>query len=158
MFQEHTKRRVTVGRIPLNRWSDRRTELYLTTHHSQQTDIHAHGGIRTHNPSKRADAGPCLRPRGHWDQRFIVNCYGMVHWVAKLCHLVSVCRQLENAPFLPNVGNQANNGAASRFRRSAYFKTPLWETEAKQRYVVWVAYNNRLNIYFASMSNCRLLK
>jgi hypothetical protein len=36
--------------------------------HSQQTDIHAPGGIRTHNPSKRAAADPRLRPRGHWDR------------------------------------------------------------------------------------------
>jgi hypothetical protein len=25
------------------------------------------GGIRTHDPSKRAAADPRLRPRGHWD-------------------------------------------------------------------------------------------
>jgi hypothetical protein len=36
------------------------------TQHSTQTDIHASGGIRTHNPSKRATAEPRLRPRGHW--------------------------------------------------------------------------------------------
>jgi len=35
------------------------------TQHSQQTDIHASGGIRTHNPNKRAAADPRLRPRGH---------------------------------------------------------------------------------------------
>jgi hypothetical protein len=37
------------------------------TQHSQQTDIHVPGGIRTHNPSKRAAADPRLRPRGYWD-------------------------------------------------------------------------------------------
>jgi len=39
------------------------------TQHSQQTDIHASGGIRSHNPSKRAAADPRLRPRGHCDRR-----------------------------------------------------------------------------------------
>jgi hypothetical protein len=39
------------------------------TQNSQQTDIHAPRGIRTHDPSKRAAADPRLRPRGHWDQR-----------------------------------------------------------------------------------------
>ena len=39
------------------------------TQHSQQTNIHASGGIRTHNPSKRAAADPRLRPRGHRDRR-----------------------------------------------------------------------------------------
>ena len=39
-----------------------------STQHSQETDIHAPGGIRTRNPSKRAAADPPLRPRGHWDR------------------------------------------------------------------------------------------
>jgi hypothetical protein len=38
------------------------------THHSQETDIHAPGGIRTRNTSKRTAADPCLRPRGHRDR------------------------------------------------------------------------------------------
>jgi hypothetical protein len=38
------------------------------TQHSQETDIHALGGIRTHNPSNRAAVDPRLRPRDHWDR------------------------------------------------------------------------------------------
>ena len=38
------------------------------TQHSQETDIHALGRIRTQNSSKRAAADPRLRPRGHWDR------------------------------------------------------------------------------------------
>ena len=34
------------------------------TQHSQQTDFHAPGGIRTHNPSQQAAADRRLRPRG----------------------------------------------------------------------------------------------
>ena len=37
------------------------------TQHSQQTNIHAPGGIRTHNLSRRAAKDLRLRPRGHWD-------------------------------------------------------------------------------------------
>jgi len=37
--------------------------------HSQQTNIHAPGRIRTRIPSKRAAADPRLRPRGHWDRQ-----------------------------------------------------------------------------------------
>ena len=33
------------------------------TQHSQETDIHAHGGIRTRIPGKRDEADPRLRPR-----------------------------------------------------------------------------------------------
>jgi hypothetical protein len=36
------------------------------TQHSQQTDIHVSGGIRTHNLSRRAAADPRFRPQGHW--------------------------------------------------------------------------------------------
>jgi hypothetical protein len=35
-FLDHIQRRTTIGRTPLDRWSARRTDLYLTTHkHSQ---------------------------------------------------------------------------------------------------------------------------
>jgi hypothetical protein len=39
------------------------------TQHSQQTNIHAPGGIRTNNLSRRAAEDLRLRPRGHWDRR-----------------------------------------------------------------------------------------
>jgi len=39
------------------------------TQHSQQTNIHAHGGIRTHDLSRRVAAELCLRPRGHWNRQ-----------------------------------------------------------------------------------------
>jgi hypothetical protein len=39
-----------------------------TWQHSKETDIHALGGIQTHNPSTRAAVDPRLRPRGHWDR------------------------------------------------------------------------------------------
>ena len=38
------------------------------TQHSQQTDIHASGGIRTQDLSRRAAADPRLRQCGHWDR------------------------------------------------------------------------------------------
>ena len=41
------------------------------TQHSQQTDVHAPGWIRTRNPIKRAAADLRLRPRGHWDRLVI---------------------------------------------------------------------------------------
>ena len=39
------------------------------TQHSQQTNIHAPGGIQTHDLSRRAATDLCLRPCGHWDRR-----------------------------------------------------------------------------------------
>jgi len=38
------------------------------TQHSQQTNIHAPGGIRTHNLNGRAAVDLCLSTRGHWDR------------------------------------------------------------------------------------------
>ena len=67
-FLDHTQRRTTVSRTPLDEWSARRSDLYLTTHTKLTTDIHAPGGIRTHNLNRRAAADLRLRPRGHWDR------------------------------------------------------------------------------------------
>ena len=58
-----TLRHTTLGRTPLDEGPARRRD---NTQHSQETDIHALGGIRTRNPSKRAAADPHLRQRGHW--------------------------------------------------------------------------------------------
>ena len=64
-FLDHTQRRTKVGRTPLDEWSVRCRDLYLdNTQHTQQTDIHVPGGIRTHDLSRRATADLCCRPRG----------------------------------------------------------------------------------------------
>ena len=39
------------------------------TRHSQQKNIHAPGGIRTYDPSRRAAADLRPRPRGYWDRQ-----------------------------------------------------------------------------------------
>jgi hypothetical protein len=43
--------------------------ILLSLHNKHNTNIHAPGGILTHNPSKRAAVDPRLRPRGHWDRQ-----------------------------------------------------------------------------------------
>jgi len=58
-------RQATFDSTPLDVWSARRRDLYLTTHNSQETDIHAPGKIRNRNPNKRAAADRRLRPHGH---------------------------------------------------------------------------------------------
>jgi hypothetical protein len=40
-FLDHTQRSNTVRRTPLEEWSARHRDLYLTTQHSQQTNIHS---------------------------------------------------------------------------------------------------------------------
>jgi len=67
-FLDHTQRRITVGRTPLDEWSARHRDLYLTTHTTLTTNVHATGGIRTHNLNRRAAADLSLTPRGHWNR------------------------------------------------------------------------------------------
>jgi hypothetical protein len=43
------------------------------TQHSQQKNIYAPGGIRTHNLSRRAAEDLRLRPRGRWDRLILFN-------------------------------------------------------------------------------------
>ena len=69
-FLDHTQRRTTVGRTPLDEWSARRRDLYLTTHDTQNRQTHAPGGIRTHDLVSRAAVDLHLRQRGHWDRSF----------------------------------------------------------------------------------------
>jgi hypothetical protein len=63
----------TCGRTPLNEWSARRRDLYLTTHNTRDR-YPCPGGRRTSNPSKRTAADPHLRPRGHRDRLLILAC------------------------------------------------------------------------------------
>ena len=67
-FLDHTQRRATFGRTPLNEGSVRRRDLYLTTHNTHNTNINDLGGIRTYDLSRRAAVDLRLRPRSHWDR------------------------------------------------------------------------------------------
>ena len=70
-FRGHTQH-TTVGRNPLDQWSARCRDLYLTTQHTQETDILAPSRIRTRNPSKRAAADPRFTPRGNLARLIII--------------------------------------------------------------------------------------
>jgi hypothetical protein len=56
-----TLRHTTLDRTPLDEWSARRRDLYLTKHniHKRQTSM---------PPAGFEPADPRLRPRGHWDR------------------------------------------------------------------------------------------
>jgi hypothetical protein len=72
-FLDHTQRRTTVGRTPLDEGPACRRDLYMTTHNNHNR--HAPGGIRTNNLNRRAVADLRLRPCGHWDRRFDIYIY-----------------------------------------------------------------------------------
>jgi len=61
-FLDHAKWHTTVGRSPLDEWSVCRWDLWQ--HTTLTTDIHAPGGILTHNLSRQAAADLRLRKRG----------------------------------------------------------------------------------------------
>ena len=67
-----THRHSTLCMTPLDEGSARRRDLYLTTHNIHETDIHARGGIRTRNSSKRAATGPRPRQLGHRYRLYLV--------------------------------------------------------------------------------------
>jgi hypothetical protein len=61
----HHSRKDSSGRVI----SPSHRPLPDNTQRSQQTDIQAPRGIRTHNLSRPAAADPHLRPRGYWDRQ-----------------------------------------------------------------------------------------
>ena len=73
MFLDHTKRRSTVGRTPLDGWSARRRDLYLTTHdtHNRQISMPLVGFEPMISAGERPAAARLLRswvriPPGAW--------------------------------------------------------------------------------------------
>ena len=71
MFLDHTQRRSTVGRTPLDEWSARRRDLYLTTHetHNRQITMPPVGFEPTISAGERPQAAHLLRsnPTGGMD-------------------------------------------------------------------------------------------
>ena len=64
----HHSRQDSCGRVI----SSSKRPLPDNTQHSQQTNIHAPGGIRTHDLRSRAAADLRLRQRGHWDRLLLL--------------------------------------------------------------------------------------
>ena len=73
LFLDHTQRRSTVGRTPLDEWSARRRDLYLATHdtHNRQISLPPVGFEPKISAGERPQAAPLLRswvriPPGAW--------------------------------------------------------------------------------------------
>jgi hypothetical protein len=83
-FLDHT-RRATVGRTPLDKWSARRRDLYLTTHNTHNRKTSMSRGIQTHDLSRRAAADLALDRLATvigllW--RWVINI--TTHWVSNM--------------------------------------------------------------------------
>ena len=68
--QTHLTRQDSSGQVI----SPTQRHLPNNTQHSHDTNIHASGGIRIHNPSKRAAVDPSTRPRDQWDHQYVAQC------------------------------------------------------------------------------------
>ena len=84
-FLDHTQRRTTVSRTPLDECSGRGRDLYLTTHNIHNG--HFPGGIRTHNPSRRAAADLRLRLRDQIGRQLHILKHKINNVYHKLQHL-----------------------------------------------------------------------
>ena len=98
----HHSRQGSSGRVI----SSSQRPLPDNTQHSQQTNVHAPGGIRTHNLSSRAAADLRLRSRGHWDrlkysQDIIINSLGKHRWSG----VQRICPILKKSEFEPSSNN-----------------------------------------------------
>jgi len=134
-FLEHTQRRTTLARTPVDKWSDRRRDLYLTT---DNTYIHAPGRNRTHNLSRRVAADLRLRPCGHWDQ--LRRLWILVIW--------------NQASFLPKLISKSTfdklpsclirEYIKEEFTRASLNKRRHTETRLKAVHSVHFSYSNRI--------------
>jgi len=128
MFLHHTQRRITIGRTLLDEWSALRKDFYLSAQ-PQQKNIHAIGGIRTHNLSRRAAADLNLRQRGHRDRER--------YWIA------IINTQTQRQVFYKNGGFCNSCGQAKSPRESS--ATPTLENQISY---IW----NRLHILLFVMT------
>jgi hypothetical protein len=69
---EKSLRHIKLGRIPLDGWSARRWDLYLTTHNTQTNRHPCPRWDSKSNRSKLTYADPSLRPPGHRDRPIIL--------------------------------------------------------------------------------------
>jgi hypothetical protein len=136
-FLDHTQRRITVGRTPLDEWSARRRDPYLKTHntHNRQTSAPP-GGIRTHDLGKQAAADLRLRPRGYWDRHItlvaqtikdinIMDFY--FHLLMSKLNLLQCCIKRDTRTARTVVQIWLHLGAADESERSVTFASwPLY--------------------------------
>jgi hypothetical protein len=97
-----------VGRIPWTGYQP--VARLLPTHRTIQTqnhiDIHPSSGIRTHDPSVRADEdGSCLRPRSHCDRI-------LKKFITFICNS-KVYYRVHNSPLLSPILNHMNRSTSS---------------------------------------------
>jgi len=122
-FLDHTQRRTTVGRAPLDEWSARRRDLYQTTHntHNRQTSIPP-GEIRTHNSSMQAAKHYALDCTATGTGRFPYNSGEFLVWAQWVISKNSMARAQHtktiNQSQVLKVGDSSNRWSEHRTSRA----------------------------------------
>ena len=80
-FLDHTQRRTTVSRTPLDEWSARRRDLYLTTHntHNKQTSMPPAGFEPTISTGERPQTYVLDRAATGTGPRFYIHTHTHIH-------------------------------------------------------------------------------
>jgi hypothetical protein len=105
-FLDHTQRRATVGRTPLGRVISSSQRPLPDNKHTQQTNIRAPGGIRTHDRSRRTAVDLRLRTRGQHrgnnnnnnNKRCEADYLLCRHHISHTSHIVIIMLPLCNLP------------------------------------------------------------
>ena len=70
--------------------SSSHTGIPDNTQQSEETNVHAPGGIRTHNLNRRGAADARLRPRGHWDRQYVCDLWNYLCIVQNALNVESI--------------------------------------------------------------------
>jgi hypothetical protein len=95
-FHDHTQRRTTVGRTPLDEWSARRTNLYLTTHniHNRHSCHRWNSNPQSQQSSGSIPTPQTARPLGRAND--IIYIYNTV-WSSGLPQKLTVPHPVQNS-------------------------------------------------------------
>ena len=144
-------RHTTLSTSPLDEWSARSRDLYLTKHNTDKRQISMSvGGIRTHSASNRKPADPSLRHHGHWDRINPLNAE-----LNPICHLLVLLGDLTfMGPCIVSISQHISNKIQ---RYTVYY---IWKMLYMFRGVlppiIRSAYNCIYSIWYLSHRCCYL--
>jgi hypothetical protein len=137
-----TRRPTALGSTPLDKWSVRRRDLYLTTHNTQNIKTSTTpAGLETRTPpppSKRAAADLHLRPRGHRHRLKTSPCSKILRLICKSLILIHVNGLAAFRYQLSSCVEEQTCVTNLRIKNS--LKIFDWKIERK--YILWGVYCN----------------
>jgi hypothetical protein len=163
-FLDRTQWHAAIGSTPLDVGSTLRRDLYLdNTQHSQQTDIHVSGWVRTRNPSRRAVTDRRLRPFGQWDRLFRLHhhyIFANPHVMCAQVYVMVICLSDCHASFM-------EHGYEMLQLTSGCRKPAVWPTRAfstgrtdvcRKRDVLRVVSEKRFSCFCNTLQGICLIK